>query len=140
MKIRNSADTVENVFRDIEIFRCATKAEAQQKYDAYKALFMKGGSACRMYRERNTNGNRYYAAYKRIRFDYNHGIPYRIINHPDIWIGFLNGNYFIHISYVSYREKNRGRHEYERALTDDIANVATFLNEMKDNQNNQSSQ
>lgn len=95
MKIRNSADTVEKVLGDIEIFRCNTKDEAQQQYDSHKATFMEGGSACRMYRERNTNGNMYYAAYKRIRFDYNHGIPYRVINHPDIWIGFLNGNYFI---------------------------------------------
>lgn len=140
MKIRNSADTVEKVFRDIEIFRCNTKDEAQQQYDSHKATFMEGGSACRMYRERNTNGNMYYAAYKRIRFDYNHGIPYRVINHPDIWIGFLNGNYFIHISYVSYSEKNHGSNDYKKALNDDIVNVAKFLNEMRINQNNQSSQ
>ena len=132
MSIGTLEDTIKDIFRNIEIYQFRTNNEAQEKYNNYKKTFLNGERAGKIYKEKSKKDNKFYFCYKTIRFDYNHGIPYKILNDPDIWIGFLNNNYFIHISYVSYSFLNNKKTiNYTRLLNNDIINISNFLNEIK---------
>ncbi len=122
-------DTIKDIFRGIEIWQFATTNEALEKYLDYQKTFKKDASA-RIYKEKKQFDNRYFIIYKTIRFDYNHGIPYKINNDPELNLGFLINKYFVFISYTKYSNGQKTPEFYKSDINNDIIYVSTFFKDV----------
>ena len=122
-------DTINGIFRGIEIWQFATTNDALVKYQDYRKTFKKDASA-RIYKEEKQSDNKYFIIYKTIRFDYNHGIPYKIDNDPELMLGFLMNSYFVFISYTKYSSVQKTSENYVSDINNDINHVSTFFKDV----------
>jgi hypothetical protein len=130
ISLPSTNDTIENIFRGIEIWPYENADEALNQYDEYKKTFSHGSSA-HIYKEEHRGKNRYYIIYKGIRFDTNHGIPYAVDNDPELSLGFLINNYFVYISYTKYSTyENKLAETYIQDINNDIVTTSNFLNDI----------
>jgi len=122
-------DTIEGIYRHIVIGQYEKYDDALKRY-----LYSKEAStidtAARIYKEEKQGANGYFITYKRIRLDYNHGIPCGISNYPELNLGFLLNKYFISISYTDYRYDKKKKVCYVCDINNDILLVSKILNDI----------
>ena len=120
-------DTIKDIFRNIEIHQFKKYDDALKRYLYSKKTI---DTSERLYKEEKQGANRYFIIYKRIRLDYNHGIPCGIYNDPELSLGFLLNKYFISISYADYRYDKKKKVCYVCDINNDILLVAKILNDV----------
>ena len=112
-----------NINSTIELYQGESTFASENKYQSYKTLFTQS-SKNRLYNETGEGSNKYFIAYKRSHFDYNHGLPYRISNSPDITICFKKDKYFFCLKYTSYSDIAP---DYVSQINLDIKNLANVF-------------
>jgi hypothetical protein len=127
--IPSTNDTIKNIFRGIEIWQFATSKGAVERYMDYRKIFKEDASA-RIYEEKSQLDKKYFMIYKTVRFDYNHGIPYKIYNDPELMLGFLINKYCVFISYTKYTFGQKTPEYYKSDINNDIIYVSTFFKDV----------
>jgi hypothetical protein len=114
------------IFRNFDVFREDSVAKAQEIYAHNREVFTTPGSGeyWKLYREQGAGAEKWFISHQEAHFDTNHGMPVWWDNGPDIYVGVLNQNVFIEISYSAFPSWDWS---YTRAINKDIRFAADVL-------------